>query len=262
MRSPGGWGRWWAAVGLGLALCGCRQAGPVRPLDPIPTREAVGIVNANAAKITATLRASGSVDGYFTASNGRRRSYHVDGTLFYLAPCYFRFDLKSLGERQILFGSNKEYFWVYSKEDGSYFCGHQGRDEELPTEVPVRPEQLIEALALAPVVDEDSATPHPIPARRDFPTRKEYRIDRDSPQFIRRVLFRDAEGVVTMQSSLDDYRALFPGGPVLPGSMIADWPTARAHMRFRVDKWTLVNQVLPGGPQFATPPECFAADRQ
>ncbi len=269
--------RWfWTALGLTLTLCGCRQAGPVRPLDPIPTHEAVGIVNANAAKITATLRASGSVDGYFTTSNGRRRSYHVDGTLFYLAPCYFRFDLKSLGERQILFGSNEEYFWVYSKEDGSYYCGHQGRDEELPTEVPVRPEQLIEALALAPIhvlshalsfeglegADADSATPDPIPARRDFPARKEYRIDRDSPQFIRRVLFRDAEGLVTMQSSLDDYRPLFPGGPVLPGSMIADWPTARAHMRFRVDKWTLVEQVRPGGPQFATPAECFADDRR
>ena len=262
--------RVWTALGLTVALCGCRQAGPVRPLDPIPTREAVGIVNANAAKITATLRASGSVDGYFTASNGRRRNYHVDGTLFYLAPCYFRFDLKSLGERQILFGSNEEYFWVYSKEDGSYYCGHQGRDEELPTEVPVRPEQLIEALALAPIhvlsleglegVDADSAAPNPDTQGR-FQARKEYRIDRDSPQFIRRVLFRDAEGVVTMQSSLDNYRPLFPGGPVLPGSMIADWPTARAHMRFRVDKWTLVEQVRPGGPQFATPPECFADDR-
>jgi len=245
---------------LTAALCGCQQAGPGRSLDLIPTRDAAQIVNANAAKITGTLRASGSVDGYFTSPKGRRRNYHVDGTLFYLAPSYFRFDLKSFGDRQILLGSNEEYFWVYNKEDGAYYCGHQGRDEELPTDVPVRPEQLIEAMAIAPIDESDSATPNLDPHGR-FQGRKEYRIDRESPQFIRRVLFRDADGAVTMQSSLDHYRSLSPDGPFLPGSMIADWPTARAHMRFRVDKWSLVQQVVPGGPQFATPAECFADDR-
>ena len=260
MRSRRRQRRIWTAFCVAGAVCGCRQAGPARHLDLIPTREAAQIVNANAAKITATLRASGSVDGYFTSPEGRRRRYHVDGTLFYLAPRYFRFDLKSLGDRQILFGSNDEHFWFYSKQDDSYYCGHHGGGEGLPLEVPVRPDQLIDALALAPIVDAYSATPNP-DAQDRFQARKEYRIDRESPQFIRRVLFRDVEGVVTMQSSLDNYRPLFPGGPVLPGSMIADWPTARAHMRFRVDKWTLVEQVRPGGPQFATPPECFAADR-
>ena len=242
-------------LGLTIAACGCQTAGPARNLDPIPTPGAVGIVNANAAKITATLRASGSVDGYFTSSNGRRRNYHVDGTLFYLAPCYFRFDLKSLGERQILFGSNKEYFWVYNKEGDSYYCGHQGQDEELPTEAPVRPEQLIEALALAPIVDSPSEDPNS-EGQRGSQRRTEYWVERDSPLVIRRVLFRDAGGVLTMQSSLDDYKLLSPGGPLLPGLMIAEWPTARARMRFRVDKWTLVEQVRPGGPQFATPSEC------
>ena len=251
----------WTALGLTVAFCGCQQAGPSRSLDLIPTRDAALIVNANAAKITGTLRASGSVDGYFTTPQGRRRNYHADGTLFYHAPQYFRFDLKSLGERQILLGSNDQHYWFYNKQDDAYYCGHQNEEDDLPAEIPVRPDQLIDALALARIDDPGSASLNPDDQGR-FQLRKEYWGDRDSPQLIRRVLFRDPAGAVSMQSSLDKYKPLSPDGPLLPCSMIAHWPTARAHMRFRVDKWTLVNQVLPGGPQFATPAECFADDRQ
>ena len=49
----------------------------------------------------------------------------------YLAPRYFRFDLKSFGDRQILLGSNAEHFWFYSKQDDSYYCGHQGSGEDV-----------------------------------------------------------------------------------------------------------------------------------
>src|SRR3972149_5050597 len=102
-------------MGYGLngefGMVNTERGGPSRSLDLIPTRDAAQIVNANAAKIKGTLRASGSVDGYFTTPEGRRRNYHVDGTLFYLAPRYFRFDLKSIGDRQILLGSNDQYYW-------------------------------------------------------------------------------------------------------------------------------------------------------
>lgn len=250
----------WFALYLAAALCGCRQAGPSGPIDLIPTRDAAQIVNANTAKITGTLRASGSVDGYFTTPEGRRRNYHVDGTLFYLAPRYFRFDLKSLGDRQILLGSNAEYFWFYNKQDDSYLCGHQGSDEEVPADIPVRPDQVIDALALAPMGNADSEALN-LDDHGRLQLRKEYWSDRDSLQVIRRVVFRDPAGVVNMQSSLDRYKPLSPDGPLLPCSMIALWPTARAQMRFRVDKWTLVEQVGPGGPQFATPAECIAQER-
>ncbi len=247
----------WFALLLAVALGGCQQAGPSRSLYLIPAREAAHIVNSNAAKITGTLRASGSVDGYFTTPEGRRRNYHVDGTLFYLAPRYFRFDLKSLGDRQILLGSNDQYYWFFNKQDDAYYCGHHGSNEDIPAGVPIRPDQLIDALALSSIGNADSEPRNPEDPGR-FKLRREYWGDRASPQFVHRVLFRDDEGAVTMQSSLDRYKPLSPDGPFLPGSMIADWPTARAHMRFRVDKWTLVSQVLPGGPQFATPAECFA----
>ena len=257
----------WIALCLTIALCGCQQAGLSRSLDLIPTHEAAQLVNANAAKITGTLRASGSVDGYFTTPKGRRRNYHVDGTLFYLAPRYFRFDLKSFGDRQILLGSNDQHYWFYNKQDDTYYCGRHGSNEDLPVEVPIRPDQLIDALALSPIHvlsleggSADTGSLNPDDQGR-FQLRKEYWGDRDSPQIIRRVQYRDDEGTVTMQSSLDKHKPLSPDGPLLPYLMVAHWPNARAHMRFRVDKWTLVNQVLPGGPQFATPVECSVNER-
>lgn len=248
------------AIFIPAALCGCQQAGPSHSRDLIPIRDATPIVNANAAKISGTLRASGSVDGYFTTPEGRRRNYSAEGTLFYLAPHYFRFDLKSLGERQILLGSNAEQFWFYSKQDGAYYCGRQGSDEDVPEGVPVRPDQVIDALALAPIGNADSKSRNPDGPGR-FQLRKEYWGDPDSPEVIHRVVFRDLSGAVSMQSTLDKHKPLSPGGPLLPSSMIAHWPTARASMRFRVDKWTVVEQVRPGGPQFATPSECFAKER-
>src|SRR3990172_5227413 len=169
----------WTALGLTVALCGCRRAGPGRSLDLIPTRDAAQAINANAAKLMGTVRASGSVDGYFTTAEGRRRNYHVDGTLFYLAPCYFRFDLKSLGDRQILLGSNAEYFWFYSKHDDSYYCGHQDSYEDIPEEVPVRPDQVIDALALSPLDNVDSGVHNSDDSSR-FRLRKEYWGDRES----------------------------------------------------------------------------------
>ena len=86
----------WLAAGVCSAAGGCRSpASRMAPLDPVPMAEAARLVNDNNAKITATLRATGSVDGRFTLPDGRTRRYHVDGVLFYLAPHYLRFDLCS-----------------------------------------------------------------------------------------------------------------------------------------------------------------------
>ena len=59
-----------------------------------------------------------------------------------------------------------------------------------------------------------------------------------------------------VQSQLDDYRPLTLDGPMLPRIMTADWPKARSHIRFRVSRWSLVDQVGPDSIQFATPREC------
>jgi len=244
------------------------------PLEPLPMGDAARIVNDNVAKIGGTLRASGSVDGYFTNPNNERRvSYSLDGTLFHLQPCYVRFDLKKLGERQILFGSNDQSYWFYSKENDSYYCGRRGEDDDVPAEIPVRPDQIVEALGLTAIGDKDPAGGTVRRVQRveadvqqilfvvlDENGRavleKEYWLDRYPPRLVRRVVFRDADGVVTMESFLDDYRPIASGGAMLPHRMAAEWPERGARMRFNVGSWSVEPQVAPGGPQFATPPEC------
>ena len=271
-QQPSGLARLAAAACVLGAVAGCQA--PLKPpvlADPIPMRDAVAVVNANAAKIRATLRAAGSVDGYFTNPDGRRMSYHVEGVLFYLAPCYLRFDLKKLGDRQFLFGANAEQFWLYSKEDDRYYCGWRNAPEDMPAEMPVRPDQLIDALGLTPIPEGVAGSSAALVQRVEDDCQqvlfldsdggqpvlvKEYWLDRAPPRLVRRVVFRDFDGVLEMQSQLDDYRPLAGDGPLLPHVMTAAWPTVGARMRFQVSKWAPVEQVVPGGPQFAVPPDC------
>lgn len=274
-----------------VALCGCPPHDKGLVPDPISMDDAIRIVNANAGKIGGTLRASGSVDGKFTDPDGRSHSYHLDGVLFYLAPVYVRFDLKSFGNRQLLFGSNAELFWYYGKQNDGYHCGHHDVPDDLAAEIPIQPAQIVDALGLTPIpvqcvrgeewADVAAANgPGGLkPAERvrcvqrvvgeyqqilflehDEEGRvrleKEYWLDRYQPRLIRGVVFRDSDGEVEMQSRLDKYRPLGPGGPMLPREMAADWPKSKSSMRFRVRRWSLVNQVGPDSIQFATPREC------
>lgn len=250
------------------------------PIEPIPMQQAAGIVNQNVARVNAALRATGDVDGYFQSEDGRLRHYDVNGILFYLTPSFVRFDLKKLGDRQFLFGSNGTMYWVYSREGDEYHCGAVGDHADAVEDVPFRPQQIPAALGLAPIPIGDaveSGTPAAL-ARvqriddehqqilfivRDAGGRtrieKEYWLDRRPPQLVRRVVFRDADGAVEMTSDLDDYRPTAEGGPHLPHSMTAEWPASQARMRFRVDKWEFVPQVGPTGPQFEAPAECNSA---
>ena len=255
---------------------GCKSPKRPVPLDPISKVNAIGLINANVDRVSGTLRASGWVDGTFVDQDGRQRAYNVDGTLLYLAPGYVRFDLKSFGKRRFLFGANARRYWFYNSQDDSYLCGWHD-DDEAEVDMPLQPRQLIEALALWPIVisDGNGAAPsectHLI--QRVLPDRqqilclvqneigellleKEYWLDRYPPRLIRRVVFRDADGVVVLQSRLDDYRRLRPGGPWLPHLLSANWPKSNARMRFRIGRWSTVDQVKPDGPQFATPAQC------
>lgn len=261
----------WSFGGVGCAT-GLKE--PVRsaPLAPLPLDEAIATVNANASRIGATLRGSGPVDGFFTTSAGRRVSYQVDGTFFYLPPAYVRFDLKKLGDRQLLFGSNTDAFWVYTKEDGKYFCGSPDDPRELPEGIP-RPDQIADALGLSPVHEELSLDSFEFVSQRveadhqelmflersldgRAVVRKEYWLSRSLPRAVSRVVFRDPAGVLVMESVLRDYAPVGERGALLPRDMTAEWPRARARMRFQVARWAEVAEVRADGPQFATPREC------
>jgi hypothetical protein len=236
-------------------------------------RNAIRFVNDNTGKVAGTLRASGFVDGRFVLPDGGSGSYHLDGILFHLAPIYIRFDLKSFGDRKFLLGSNAEYYWYYDKETDAYHCGLHGVDDELSSDIPIPPEQIVDALGLTPIAAEVSVAGQAQPIQRvvheyqqilfvvhddenHVRLQKEYWLDRYWPRLVRRVIFRDADGVVEMESKLDKYRPVTPGGLFLPHEMTAAWPKTGARMRFRVRKWRLVEGVGPKSLQFAAPREC------
>jgi len=260
------------AVGFVLPAGCATSPKPARmPPAPLAMIDAIRVVDANVSQVRGTIRAGGTVDGYFT-SKGRRRHYQLDGVLFFLAPDDVRFDLKKLGSRQFLFGSNDQRYWIYSKQDDRYRCGYQGEPEDPSAALPIRPDQIADALGLRLIGDLRGAERTDIVQQVVADAQqililvraengylvleKEYWLDRFPPRLVRRVVFRDEEGVVVLSSRLTDYRRIEPEGPMLPYEMVAEWPGAGARMRFRVNQWRLVPQVGPKGPQFATPREC------
>lgn len=233
-----------------------RGAGPI--LEPLSKEDAIRLVNNNIGQIHGTLRATGSVDGHFISAESRRRiNYNVDGTLFYLSPYYFRLDLKKLGDRQVLFGSNDQYYWAYTKDDNAYACGRMGSADE---HVPIRPDQIIEALGLTPIPANGAGARMNVTREHQQIAfgGKEYWLDRRAPRLVRRIVFRNGDGSVAMVSDLSDYRTI-PGGPTLPYLMDASWTGRDARLRFDVGRWMVADDVAPGDPQFATPPECLRA---
>jgi hypothetical protein len=278
----------WVGGGL-MLLVGCNGPGRTsQPLPALPRVVAERIVNANASLIDGTLRAMGSVDGTVTDEKGVRRSFSLDGVLFYLRPSYLRFDLKKFGDRQILLGSNAEQYWIYNKQDGAFRCSVHGDDEELSAAFPIRPRQLLDALGLSPIGDSfrelldalglsligDSLRDQSVGRVQRIETdsqqilfivrdesgamvvEKEYWLDRFAPRLIRRVVFRDGDGGLEMDSRLSDYRVSFDDGPLLPHLMEANWPGAGASLTFTIAKWSVHPAVGPTGPQFSTPEAC------
>jgi hypothetical protein len=231
------------------------NSGPV--LKPLSKEDAIRLVNHNIAQLNGTVRATGSVDGYFMSPKSQRRfvNYSVDGTLFFMPPYYLRFDMKKLGDRQALFGSNDQYYWAYTKDDNAFTCGDVGGENP---DLPVRPNQIIEALGMTPIPGDGSGAKMSVQA--DYQNvvmgNKEYWLDRRAPRLIRKLIFRNRDGSVAMTSDLSDYRAM-PGGPYLPHLVNAEWPDRNARLRFDIGRWTMTPDVGPGGPQFATPPECL-----
>jgi hypothetical protein len=262
-------------VAVTMSISGCAgKEQRVAPPAAIPLARAVAVVNDNIAAVGGTLRAVGWVDGSFVDADGHLRSYNVDAVLFYLEPGHVRFDLKSFGTRRFLFGSNGSRYWFYDQSRDVYQCGRHDAEDELSADMPIKPRQLVDALGLSFMSDRDAADGTAVRMVQrvgdqyqqvlfmvsDGLSRplieKEYWLDRFPPRLVRRVVFRNGNGEVELESQLDDYRAIEPGGATLPSVMVANWPESMAHMRFRVGKWAVFGQVGPDSPQFETPAEC------
>lgn len=266
------------AATLALLVAGCppRNGTMDLPLPPPqPLDRTIDLVNRNIARVSETLRALCEVDGEFRDSAGVMRHYNLDGTLFVLPPDHFRFSLKSLGDTRFVMGTNESAFWFLDPKNAeNNYCGSV-ESERYPDDMPIRPDQIVDALALRPLPTMPDAKyllvqrvegPHQqilfIPRRPNSGEQhapiiaKEYWIETRAPDRIRRVLFRDDRGAIEMDAQLSDHAPLAPGGPVLPGTIIAHWPRQQAQLRIQIRRWTSVPEVTADSVQFETPPEC------
>lgn len=261
---------------VGLLLTGCIPPNeqfllPVQP--PILLEDAIALVNLNGSRATGTLRAVGHVDGNVKKTNGGRASFNLDGILFYLPPNYVRFDMKMLGSRKFLLGSNDKNYWYYSAGDKQYHCDSHAVSQGRPDTLPITPNQVAEILGLVPIDIEWTHQSDLAPIQRitkDYQQvlffrrvdgvrklYKEYWLDRRPPRLIRRVVIRDDFGEVNWIAKLDNYRLPSALNPYLPYEISVHWPETNDTLGFHIKKWSMHTDLGPDAPQFVTPDECF-----
>ena len=213
------------------------EEGPPKVLRS--TDEIIETIEANAAKLDQALWSSSvSATGRYLDGEGGEHSFNFDGTLLFRRPRGFRMDLRpGLGEQVMQIGSNDETFWVWIEpEMRAMHWGHH-RNAGLPCceKMPVRPDQLVSALAVGGLPDESEGLYGPIRDARTtydvltyhraapFHDHRRYYIDREPPYLVRLVVFRDELGRDVTSAFLADYRTAWEGGPMLPHEVSVIW---------------------------------------
>ncbi len=234
-------------IGAGVAGSGCAEAERVPMFTPM--REGLGILEANRRLVTCGLKATGSVWLEFV-EEGKKRRFDLDAKLQMLPPGHMRFVLQSaLGADEVEVGMNALKWWVLlQRPESQYFEGHPGAPGiAIAGNVPLRPEQLIESLGLSElpvigpgqrVVDEYQQLLFlGIAMDNRWVIEKEYWLDRYEPRLIRRILFRDEEGRVSLSADVSDYREVGAKGLLLPFELRFSWPAEEALMVYEIDRW-------------------------
>lgn len=256
-------------LGLMVLVAGC-PAPPSKWLPAVPMQQAVGIVNRNCDRVITGLQALGSARGHFVDDKGTRRAFDCDANLLVLAPRHLRLDLTSLGQTQVLFGSNDELYWVHVKpEVDTYWFGRYAKLSDLDLGgIPIRPDMVVESLGINGLPEDTTGTAGPFQrivgeyqqllfVRYDPDGQgliyKEYWLDRREPRLIGRILFRDAMGRVLMRSQLSDYRRLEGQGPLIAHRIDVDWPQQDAELHLKVRRWSVRLELTPDHRAFTAP---------
>jgi hypothetical protein len=264
---------------LGLLLLpvlvgGCPPAPGKAPtlLPVLPMAEAMAVVNENAAGVTGGLQGLGSARGHVTLDNGDRRNFDCDANLLVIAPRHLRLDLQSLGQTQVLFGSNEELYWLHVKpEIDTYWWGRYGGGSIADlADIPLRPDTIVEATGLAGLPIDSSAGEGPL-QRIDGEHQqllyvaydqeghgliyKEYWLSRCGCRLIDEIVFRDRLGRVVMRSRLTGYKRMGGDGPWLAHHIDVVWPEGGAHLELKVRRWKAQEQLTPTHRGFVAPHE-------
>jgi hypothetical protein len=227
--------------------------------------QAVALIEDNQALTPPAMRARGAAAGHFRDADGKRRHFNLDAKLLVRPADYMRFVMEhALSGDEVRVGMNETMWWVWvARPEEQELEGRRGEGGVLiGGTVPVRAQQLMEALGLAPlspetaaqrITDEHQQLIYVIPGDGRRVIEKEFWIDRYSPWLLRRVLYRDTEGRIVLSSELDNYRPIEGTGALLPHRLRMTWPGEDAEMRLRIKRWWPDESLTPDHPAFMAP---------
>lgn len=261
-------------VGL-VALTGCPPPKglstevPPPPLRPVA--EQVAAVNRNVAGITRTLSGGGINVSSKIQDEGKTHRYDLDGKIRFLPPRFLYFDLSHLGvPSAVHIGSNDEQFWVWVKpEQNKLWYGRWADLHPADTKhMPLAPDMILSAMGLAPLPTAGSGLVGPMPRVDDHRyykllysaggenglwIQREYWLDRYPPFLPRVVVFREPDGQVQMQATLDDYQSV-EGSPVYVARDVRMiWPKEDDSLRIRFGKLKFDEKTTADSPAFISP---------
>jgi hypothetical protein len=207
-----------------------------------------------------------------TLDSGERRNFDCDANLLVIPPRHLRLDLQTLGQTQVLFGSNDELYWLHVvPQVDTYWWGRYDNIELTDVaDIPIRPDMIVEALGIVGLMPDTTGTEGPFQRVAGehqqllFVTYdssgqgrlyKEYWLSRRGDRRIERIIFRDDLGREQMRSQLSDYRPLEGDGPPLAHRVDVRWPERDAHLLLKVRTWKAQPVLTPDHRAFQPPHE-------
>jgi hypothetical protein len=182
----------------------------------------------------------------------REHVFNLEGTLLFDKPRNLRMDLRpSLGEPAIGIGSNDEEFWAWIEPEmhAMRWGKHRNAGRSCAGRMTIRADQIIAAMGLGGFPPAEAGLVGPARKygkhldiltylrkneRQEYLIDREYWVDRDAPFLTRVVVLRDEFGRQMMSSLLDDYRPVWPDGPLAPHTVSIDWPLDQTRFTMQV----------------------------
>lgn len=202
---------------------GRQKLGPVT--DDVPASVAIERVNSNVRAMDFLLRAGGvSASGKLVRASGKSESFDASGTLFFRRPRNLLMQLKHSLAGKIEMGSNDREFWYWEQfEHETYYTGRHARmPSSWETDVPLRPDQLVEMLGMHELPEQAGPTGPTFvvgdevyslnffdrdPGGRMFATKK-VDISRRPPFLVSVITYYNPSGRAWMRAELKDYEPI------------------------------------------------------
>lgn len=257
-----------ACVAL-LALGGCIKPPPRRPVVQTPTTQPDSLetiterINANAERMPDDVLLQSSdvaIEAGFIDEEGEEHRLVGYGSLRFVKPRYLYLDLKhGLANKMVEIGSDGERYWLwFAKRKTIWWGKHALLDRPGLRDMPIRPDQLIDALGVMPLPVASGALlgPWPQAPRALIPHTlhpqyklsyfrqcedgglrldRAYSVARVPPHLIERIVFGDAFGQISCEATLAGLEA----GPVDVRDEVIQGPgpvmPRRLHLRLSKD---------------------------